>query len=214
MIRRRSHVRTQAKRWLQCRSGTATLCRSRCSFARPAGQRRSPGLGASTSPFRFAKWPTCCQHKALIVQPTHQPAGASKQLVSDSSIATCHGKVTHECTPTRHACCQRCTGCAWFLSVCCFPKPLPCSSSHIDSLVHLPQHILCGHLTVLKHQLAGVAAPHSKLIQLLRRVEALHQKSKSPEVHSAARWCTCCFVHTCLQRCCSYNCKSVNCPQT
>ena len=40
---------------------------------------------------------------------------------------------------------------------------------------HLAQHILLGHLAVLEDQLAGVAAAHAQLVQLLRRPEALRR---------------------------------------
>ena len=39
----------------------------------------------------------------------------------------------------------------------------------------LAQHILGRHLAVLKHQLAGVAAAHAQLVQLLRGAEALRK---------------------------------------
>ena len=120
-VRRLSVSTEQAEHCLRCHSGKATLCRSRCSHARQAGQRQSPGTGASTSPSLPAKRPTCCKHKALIVQPTHQPARASTQLKGNTSTATCHGKATQRCHVHTHthththgmlAGQRRCTGCA------------------------------------------------------------------------------------------------------
>ena len=45
---------------------------------------------------------------------------------------------------------------------------------------YLPKHILLGDLAILKEELAGVAAAHAQLIQLLRRLEALHVHSMGP----------------------------------
>ncbi len=44
---------------------------------------------------------------------------------------------------------------------------------HFDAAVQIAQHVLCGHLAILKHQLASVAAAHAQLVELLRHRKAL-----------------------------------------
>ena len=42
---------------------------------------------------------------------------------------------------------------------------------------YLPEHICLRDLAIFKEELAGVAAAHAQLVQLLRRLEALHAAS-------------------------------------
>ena len=42
----------------------------------------------------------------------------------------------------------------------------------VDSPADLPQHVRVGHEGVLEDELAGVAAPHPQLVELLSRAEA------------------------------------------
>ena len=44
---------------------------------------------------------------------------------------------------------------------------------HLDAAVDLAQHVFLGDLAVLEYQLAGVAAAHAQLVQLLRHRETL-----------------------------------------
>jgi hypothetical protein len=45
---------------------------------------------------------------------------------------------------------------------------------HLGAAVDRAQHVVGRHLDVLEHQLAGVAAAHAQLVELLRDAEALH----------------------------------------
>ena len=45
---------------------------------------------------------------------------------------------------------------------------------HGRALVDLAEHVVCGHLTVLEDQLAGVGAAHAELVQLLRGAKPVH----------------------------------------
>mmetsp|Transcript_26227 Transcript_26227/g.61964 ORF Transcript_26227/g.61964 Transcript_26227/m.61964 type:complete len:421 (+) Transcript_26227:5135-6397(+) len=45
---------------------------------------------------------------------------------------------------------------------------------HLGAVVDAAQHVLGRHLDILEHQLAGVAAAHAELVELLRDAETLH----------------------------------------